>query len=139
MRSGVTFKRKRGLALCYNYIRLRHIANECPAIGPICLCWKTVGHEVEDCPRMIAKVERMNMRQENYQENKSMLNNHQEKESKKSHTMLVQLKEVMNDHKDFSLSNILKEKQRISTRIDDFDIDCVLNKETQVNIMKERT
>jgi hypothetical protein len=37
-----------------------------------------VGHEVEDFPRMIAKVEQMNMRQENYeesQETKSMLEN----------------------------------------------------------------
>ena len=39
---------------------------------------KTIGHEVEDCPRMIAKVENMNMRQENYeegQETKDMLEN----------------------------------------------------------------
>ena len=55
-------------------------------IGPICLCCKIVGHEVEDCPRMIAKVERMNMRQGNYegiQETKSILENHKEKESQK--------------------------------------------------------
>jgi hypothetical protein len=62
------FKRKRGLTLCYNCIRPGHIAKECPGIGPIYLCCKIVGHEVEDCPKMIAKVERMNMRQENYQE-----------------------------------------------------------------------
>jgi hypothetical protein len=41
-----------------------HLAKECPGIGPICICCKIVGHEVEDCPRMIAKVETMNMRQE---------------------------------------------------------------------------
>jgi hypothetical protein len=52
---------------------------QCPGIGPICLCCKIVGHEVEDCPRMIAKVERMNMSQEN----KNMLKNHQENESEK--------------------------------------------------------
>jgi hypothetical protein len=55
-----------------------HIAKECPGIGPICLCCKAIGHEVEDFPRMIAKVEKMNMRQENYkegQEAKDMLEN----------------------------------------------------------------
>jgi hypothetical protein len=41
----------------------------------------------------------------------------------------------MNDHKDVSLPEILKEKQCISARIGDFDIDCVLDEETQVNIM----
>jgi hypothetical protein len=75
-----TFKAKRGVTLCYNCRRLRHIAKECPSIGPICLCCKVVGHEVEDCPRMIDKVERMNMRQEKYQETKSMLENQKEKE-----------------------------------------------------------
>jgi hypothetical protein len=58
-----TFKRKRGLTLCYSCRRLGHLAKECPGIGPICLCCKTVGHEVEDCPTMIAKVEKMNIRQ----------------------------------------------------------------------------
>jgi hypothetical protein len=49
--------------------------------------------------------------------------------------MLSQLKETMNDYKDVILPEILKVKQRINTRIGDFDIDCVLDKETQVNIM----
>jgi hypothetical protein len=53
--------------------------------------------------------------------------------------MLVQLKEVMNDHKDVILSEILKEKQCIVTRIEDFDIDCVLHEETHVNIIPEST
>jgi hypothetical protein len=35
------------------------------------------------------------------------------------------------------LSEILKEKQCIVTRIEDFDIDCVLDEETHVNIMPE--
>jgi hypothetical protein len=52
--------------------------------------------------------------------------------------MLVQLKEVMDDHKDVSLSEILKEKQCINTRIRDFDIDFVLDEETHMNIMTER-
>jgi hypothetical protein len=71
-----TYKRKRGLTLCYNCRRPGHLAKECPGAGPICLCCKIVGHEVEDCPRMIAKVEQMNMRQENYegsQETKGIL------------------------------------------------------------------
>jgi hypothetical protein len=63
-----SFKRKRGLTLCYNCRRPGHLAKECPGIGPICLCCKAIGHEVEDFPRMIAKVEKMNMRQENYEE-----------------------------------------------------------------------
>ena len=67
-RSWRTFKRKRGLTLWYNCRRPGHIAKEFPSIGPICLFCKIIGHEVEDCPKMIAKVERMNMRQENYEE-----------------------------------------------------------------------
>jgi hypothetical protein len=79
---------------------------------------------------MIAKVERMNMRQENYegsQETKGMLENHKEKESEKVQTTLLQLKETMDVHKYVSLLEILKVKQRISERIEDFDIDCVLD------------
>jgi hypothetical protein len=53
--------------------------------------------------------------------------------------MLVQLKEVTEDYKHVSLSGILKEKQCIVTRIEDFDIDCVLDEETHVNIMPEST
>jgi hypothetical protein len=69
---------------------------------------------------MIYKVQRMNMRQENYegiQETKSMLENHKEKESDKVQTMLLQLKETMDVHKDVSLPEILKVKKRISERI----------------------
>jgi hypothetical protein len=46
---------------------------------------------------------------------------------------------MMDVHKDVSLPEILKVKQSISTRIEDFDIDCVLDEETQVNIMIEET
>jgi hypothetical protein len=77
-------KRKRGLTLCYNCRRLGHLAKECPGIGHICLCCKFVDHEVLDCPRMIAKVEKMNMKQENHeegQETKDMLENQKESES----------------------------------------------------------
>jgi hypothetical protein len=116
------------LTLCYICRRLGHIAKECPGIGPICLCCKDVGHEVLDFPRMIDKVEKMNLRQENHeegQETKDMLEN-----QKESETMLLQLKETLNDHRDISLPEILKEKQCIETRIGDFDIDCVLDEET---------
>jgi hypothetical protein len=57
---------------------------------------------------MISKVEKMNLRQENYeegQETKDMLEN-----QKESETMLLQLKETLNDHRDISLPDILKEK-----------------------------
>jgi hypothetical protein len=73
-----SFKTKRGLTLCYNYRRLRHLAKECRFIGLTCLCCKAIVHEVLDCPRMISKVEKMNMRQENHeegQETKDMLEN----------------------------------------------------------------
>jgi hypothetical protein len=65
---------------------------------------------------------------------KDMLEN-----QKESETMLLQLKETLNDHRDISLPEILKEKQCIETRIGDFDIDCVLDEETHVNIMPEST
>jgi hypothetical protein len=47
---------------------------------------------------------------------------------------------MMYVHKDVTLPEILKSKQRISARIKDFDIDCmVLDEETQVNIMSKET
>jgi hypothetical protein len=49
------------------------------------------------------------------------------------------MNETMNDHIDNNLSEILKEKECIETRIGDFDIDCVLDEETQVNIMTKIT
>ena len=57
---------------------------------------------------MIAKVEKMNMRQENHekgQETKTM-----EESQKESETILLQMKETLNDHRDISLTKILKEK-----------------------------
>jgi hypothetical protein len=79
MKGWGSFKRKRGLKLCYNCRRLRHISKEFPGRSPICLCCKATRHEVLDCPRMIAKVEKMNMRQENHEEGpktKNMLKSH---------------------------------------------------------------
>jgi hypothetical protein len=52
---------------------------------------------------------------------------------------LLQMKETLNDHKNINLSEIFNEKECIETRIGDFDIDCVMDEETQVNIMTERT
>jgi hypothetical protein len=104
-----SLKRKRGLTLCYSCRRLGHLAKEFPGRGPICLCCKVVGHEVLDFPRMIAKDEKMNLRQANHeegQENKDMLENQTESE-----TMLLQLKETLNDHRDINLPEILKENR----------------------------
>jgi hypothetical protein len=85
-----SFKRKRGLTLCYNCRRPGHLAKECPSRGPIFLCCKATGHEVLENPRMIAKVEKMNMRQEDHeegQETKNMLKN-----QKESETVLLHMK-----------------------------------------------
>jgi hypothetical protein len=49
------------------------------------------------------------------------------------------MKETLNDHRDISLSEILKEKECIEARIGDFDLDCVLDAETHVNIVTKRT
>jgi hypothetical protein len=96
------------LTLCYNCRRLRHLSKEFPGTGPTCHFCKAIGHRVEDFPRMIAKVENMNMRQGNYeggQRTEDMLENHKESE-----TMLLKLKETLNDHRDISLPTIFKEK-----------------------------
>jgi hypothetical protein len=53
--------------------------------------------------------------------------------------MLLQMKGTLNDHRDISLPNILKKKQFIETRIGDFDIDCILDEETHVNIIPKST
>jgi hypothetical protein len=45
----------------------------------------------------------------------------------------------LNDHKNINLLDIFKVKECIETRIGDFDIDCVLDEETRVNMMTERT
>ena len=48
------------------------------------------------------------------------------------------MKETLNDHRHIILSRIFKEKECIEERIGDFNIDCVLDEETQVNIVTER-
>jgi hypothetical protein len=71
-----SFKRKRVLTLCYSCRRPGHLAKQCPGKRPSCLCFKAMDHEVLDCLIMIAKVEKMNMKQENDetgQETKDMI------------------------------------------------------------------
>jgi hypothetical protein len=73
----------------------RHLAKEFPGVVPLSLCCKVVGHEVEDCPRIIAKVEGRDIRQENYeksQETKGMFEINKEKISEEVQTMLLHLK-----------------------------------------------
>jgi hypothetical protein len=97
-------KRKRGLTLCYSCRRSGHLAKECLGRSSIFLCCKATRHEVLDSRRMIAKVENMNMRQENHEEGKEtkiMLKNQKESEA-----ILLQLKETLNDHKDIGLLEI---------------------------------
>jgi hypothetical protein len=132
-----SFKRKRGLTLFYSCIRLGHIAKECPGRGPTCLCFKSMDHEVLDFPRMIAMLERMNMRPKNPEEGKETKTI--EEPQKESETVLLRVKETLNDHININLSEIFKEKECIETIIGDFNIDCVLDEETQANIMTERT
>jgi hypothetical protein len=85
-------------------------------------------HEVLDCPRMIAKLEEMNMRQENPKEDpETKIMTESQKESKKA---LLQMKETLNDHRHVRLSNIFKEKECLEARIGDFNIDRVLDEET---------
>jgi hypothetical protein len=77
---------------------------------------------------MIAKVKKMNMKQENHeegQETKNMIKNQKESEA-----ILLQMKDTLNDHRDINLSETLKEKEKIETRIGDFNIDCVLDADT---------
>jgi len=63
MKGWASFNRKRGLTLCYSCRKSGHLAKECPRRRPSFLCCKAMDHEVFDFPRMIAKLERMNMRQ----------------------------------------------------------------------------
>jgi hypothetical protein len=56
-----SWTRKRGLTLRYNCRRLGHLSKECPGRNPSCLCCKSMDHEVLDCPRMISRLEKLNM------------------------------------------------------------------------------
>jgi hypothetical protein len=94
-------------------------------------------HEVLDFPRMIARLEKLNMEKENPEgDQETNIIAETQKESKK---ILLQMKDTLNDHRHVRLSEIFKEKEKIKARIGDFDIACTLDEETQVNIMLERT
>jgi hypothetical protein len=49
------------------------------------------------------------------------------------------MRETPNDHRHVRLSKIFNEKECIEERLGDFDVDYFLDKETQVNVMIERT
>jgi hypothetical protein len=53
--------------------------------------------------------------------------------------MLPKMKETLNEHKDVSLLEIFKEKEKIEVRIRYFDIDCALDEGTQMKIMTKST
>jgi hypothetical protein len=91
-----------------------------------------VDHEVLDFPRMIAKLEGMNLNQENPKTDPE-----KEEPQQESEKVLIQMKETLNDHRHVRLSEIFKEKECIEARIGDLDIDCILDEETQMNIMPE--
>jgi hypothetical protein len=59
-----SLKRRRRLTLCYSCRIPGHIAKECHGRKPICICCKYLDHNVLDFPRMNAKLERMNLNQE---------------------------------------------------------------------------
>jgi hypothetical protein len=56
-----SFIRKTRSTLYYSCRKLGHLAKKFPGRRPSCLFCKAMDHEVLDCPRMIAKIERMNL------------------------------------------------------------------------------
>jgi hypothetical protein len=58
---------------------------------------------------------------------------------KESEKVLIQMKETLDEHRHDILLKIFKEKECIKVRIGDFNIDCVLDEETKMNIMTKRT
>jgi hypothetical protein len=131
-----SLKRKRGLTLCYSCRRLGHLAKECLGRKPSCLCCKAMDHEVLDCPRMIARLEKMDMEQAKHEGDQET--NIIEEPQQESEKVLIQMKKTLKEHKYVQLPEIFKEKEQVEERIGDFDIDCILDEETQVNIMPER-
>jgi hypothetical protein len=93
--------------------------------------------EVLDFPRMIARLEKMNMEQENPEGDKDT--KIIEEPQKESEIMLLKMKETLDEHKDGSLSEIFKEKEKIEVRIGEFDIVCALDEGTQMKIMTKST
>jgi hypothetical protein len=94
-------------------------------------------HEVLDFLRMIARLEKMNMEKANPEgDQETKIIEEPQQESKK---VLINMKKTLKEHKDVRLPEIFKEKEQAEARIGDFDIDCILDEETQVKIMPERT
>jgi hypothetical protein len=94
-------------------------------------------HEVLDFPRMIDRLEKMNIEQEKpkgYQETQII-----EEPHKESKIMLLKMKDTLNDHRDINLLEIFKKKEQVEVRIGEFDIDCTLDDETLIRIMTEST
>jgi hypothetical protein len=83
---------------------------------------------------MIAKLERMNLNEENPKADPKIVETQKELEK-----ILIQMKDTLNDHRHVRLSDIFKEKEQVKVRIGDFDIDFILDEETKVNIMPEIT
>jgi hypothetical protein len=94
-------------------------------------------HEVLDFPKMIAILEKLNMEQANPEGDQET--NIIEEPQQESEIMLLKMKETLNEHKDASLSEIFKEKEKIEVRIGDFDIDYALDEGTQMKIMTKST
>ena len=70
-----------------------------------CLCCKAMDHEVLDFPRMITKLEGMNLNQGNPKEDPEIA-----EPQKESEKVLLQMQETLNDHQHVRLSEIFKEK-----------------------------
>jgi hypothetical protein len=83
---------------------------------------------------MITKLERLYLNQEDQKEDPEKAETQQESEK-----ILIQIKETLKEHKDVQLQEIFKEKEQVEARIGDFEIDYILDEDTQVNIMPERT
>jgi hypothetical protein len=94
-------------------------------------------HEVLDFIRMIARLENMKMEKENSEGDQET--NIIEEPQKESKIILLKMKETLEEHKDASLLEIFKEKEKIEVIIEDLNIDCALDQGTQMKIMTEST
>ena len=122
------YQRKRGLTLCYNCRQLGHIAKYCYEVGPPCLCCKKLGHVVENCPRIIARVEEKKRQEEIAKGNiglKLVLWDHRDTKLRALQALL----RAEDVQQQVSLSDSLRQKQCISARMNDFDIDCIIRDE----------
>jgi hypothetical protein len=86
------------------------------------------------CPRMISKIEGMNLNEENPKADLEITEPQRESEK-----ILLQMKDTLNDHRHVRLSEVFNEKECIEVRIGDFNVDCVMDEETQLNVRTERT